>query len=237
MSQLRQRRILHEIKQINKKQGEHGIYYYVNDENINKILVMIIGPEDTPYGLGFYFFEAIYPENYPFSPMKVKFLTTDPNVRMNPNLYGNGKVCLSILGTWSGPGWTSIMNIFSIFISIVAEIFIKEPFKNEPGQENSSKKNNLHYNNYLYHENLRLAIINSYIASPYSKYFMDYINKFIKSNKEKYINLLKFYELQKEENKNTVVFNTPNLWSRYSHNNIYDVLIDNFKSILESIKT
>jgi hypothetical protein len=26
-------------------------------------------------------------------------------VRFNPNLYINGKVCLSLLGTWSGPSW------------------------------------------------------------------------------------------------------------------------------------
>jgi hypothetical protein len=26
-------------------------------------------------------------------------------VRFNPNLYSDGKVCLSLLGTWSGPGW------------------------------------------------------------------------------------------------------------------------------------
>ena len=26
-------------------------------------------------------------------------------VRFNPNLYNCGKVCLSLLGTWSGPGW------------------------------------------------------------------------------------------------------------------------------------
>ena len=25
-------------------------------------------------------------------------------VRFNPNLYNDGKVCLSILGTWAGPG-------------------------------------------------------------------------------------------------------------------------------------
>jgi hypothetical protein len=25
--------------------------------------------------------------------------------RLNPNLYHDGKVCLSLLGTWSGPGW------------------------------------------------------------------------------------------------------------------------------------
>lgn len=34
---------------------------------------------------------------------KVQFLTTGGGlVRFNPNLYNSGKVCLSLLGTWSG---------------------------------------------------------------------------------------------------------------------------------------
>jgi hypothetical protein len=73
----------------------------------------------------------IFPSNYPWSPPKVTLyvehidtvtfffsfqelylticfvkcdrVTTDNGrVRFNPNLYANGKVCLSILGTWSG---------------------------------------------------------------------------------------------------------------------------------------
>lgn len=233
MDTIRNKRILHELKQINKKQGENNIYYYYSDENINKIYVMLIGPEDTPYHLGLYFFEAVYPENYPFSPIKVRFLTTESGVRMNPNLYGSGKVCLSILGTWSGPGWTSIMNIFSVFTSIIGEIFVKDPFKNEPGQESSSSKLNNHYNNYLYHENLRLAIVYNFKNPIYSKFFMDEISEFIVNNREKYIKLLEFYIDEKEKHKDIIVFNTPNIWSRYSHQNIYNELIKEFKIILD----
>lgn len=37
---------------------------------------------------------------------QVQFLTTgNGSVRFNPNLYNCGKVCLSLLGTWSGPSW------------------------------------------------------------------------------------------------------------------------------------
>jgi hypothetical protein len=37
---------------------------------------------------------------------QVQFLTTGGGqVRFNPNLYNCGKVCLSLLGTWSGPSW------------------------------------------------------------------------------------------------------------------------------------
>ena len=235
MEQIRQKRILHELKQISKKQGELGIYYYLNDENINEIYTMIIGPDDTPYHLGFYCFKATYPENYPFSPIKVQFLTTESNVRMNPNLYGSGKVCLSILGTWSGPGWTSIMNIFSVFTSILGEIFVKDPFKNEPGQESSSNKTNKHYNNYLYHENLRLAIVSTILKPTYSKHFIDEINIFIKSNKDKYLKLLEFYQEENIKNKNTISFNTPNLWIRYNHPNIYPELVDKLKTILDGV--
>ncbi len=38
--------------------------------------------------------------------LQVQFLTTGAGrVRFNPNLYNCGKVCLSLLGTWSGPSW------------------------------------------------------------------------------------------------------------------------------------
>lgn len=38
--------------------------------------------------------------------VQMTFLTTGGGrVRFNPNLYNCGKVCLSLLGTWAGPGW------------------------------------------------------------------------------------------------------------------------------------
>lgn len=42
-------------------------------------------------------------ENYPNEPPKVNLMTTGGGkIRFNPNLYSNGYVCLSLLGTWSG---------------------------------------------------------------------------------------------------------------------------------------
>lgn len=68
-------------------------------------------------------------------------------VRFNPNLYANGRVCLSILGTWSGPQWTPAMNLYSVVLSIQS-LLNKNPFYNEPGfkkqlaLEQASKKYN-----------------------------------------------------------------------------------------------
>jgi hypothetical protein len=47
-------------------------------------------------------FDLYLPPQYPDVPPKVQFLTTGGgHVRFNPNLYSDGKVCLSILGTWA----------------------------------------------------------------------------------------------------------------------------------------
>lgn len=60
---------------------------------------MITGPFDTPYEGGFFHFYIRFPPTYPLVSPRVKFMTTGGGtVRFNPNLYQNGKVCLSILG-------------------------------------------------------------------------------------------------------------------------------------------
>jgi len=67
---------------------------------------LIIGPADTPYANGCFLFDIFLPTNYPSAPPTVHFLTTGGGrIRFNPNLYECGKVCLSLLGTWSGPSW------------------------------------------------------------------------------------------------------------------------------------
>ena len=217
---------------ISERYGENRIYYKTIEDNINQVYVMIVGPEDTPYHNGFYCFLATYPDDYPWSPIKVKFLTTESNSRMNPNLYGCGKVCLSILGTWSGPGWTSLMNIFIVFNSIIGEIFVREPFKNEPGHEKSSINVNEKYNNYLYHENLRLAIVNSFTKQTYIKNFDDVIYKYIEDHKDEYLKIYEFYKNQELINKDNKFFTTP-LWRHVKILNQYDNLCDKFKDILK----
>ena len=48
-----------------------------------------------------------FPPAYPCDCPKVELVTTGQgSVGFNPNLYANGKVCLSILGTWAGPSWS-----------------------------------------------------------------------------------------------------------------------------------
>jgi ubiquitin-protein ligase len=62
---------------------------------------MMVGPSCTPYEDGLFFFEIQLPNDYPVTPPRVHFLSFCSD-RLNPNLYEDGKVCVSLLGTWTG---------------------------------------------------------------------------------------------------------------------------------------
>jgi ubiquitin-conjugating enzyme E2 Z len=109
-----------------------GIYYVHSETNVYEGYAMIIGPRETPYADGFYFFKFVYPKDYPFSPPLLKYCTNDGITRFNPNLYKNGKVCVSVLNTWHGPQWTSCQSIRSVLLTLLT-LFIENPLLNEPG--------------------------------------------------------------------------------------------------------
>lgn len=59
--------------------------------------MLITGPADTPYANGCFELDVFFPPDYPLSPMLINLETTGHHtVRFNPNLYNDGKVCLSV---------------------------------------------------------------------------------------------------------------------------------------------
>lgn len=136
---------------------DNGIYYIHSETNIKKGYAMILGPEDTIYKYGAYLFEFEYPTDYPFSPPKLKYTTNNGSTRFNPNLYRNGKVCVSILNTWRGEQWTSCQTIRSVLLSLIT-LLHNEPLLNEPGITKNHKDYN-NYNNLIEYFNYKTAII------------------------------------------------------------------------------
>jgi baculoviral IAP repeat-containing protein 6 len=72
--------------------------------------------------------------------MSINLCTTGHgSVRFNPNLYNDGKVCLSVLNTWHGrpeEKWNPLTSSFlQVLVSIQSLILVAEPFFNEPGYE------------------------------------------------------------------------------------------------------
>ena len=176
---------------------ENGIYYHYDDKKVNnKCSILIIGSfeHDNPYYGGFYLFDGTFPDQYPFQPPKVLAMTQGQNVRFHPNFYVNGKVCLSILGTWSGPPWTSCQNIGSVACSIKS-LFIKEPIHQEPGWEKCNPLKSKMYSQIITYKNLEIAIY--YVVKtkihtdPLFKPFKELIEKKFIELYLSYIKLLK----------------------------------------------
>ena len=151
------RRLLKDVKQIMKHPlTDNGIYYIHDDTDITKGYAMIIGQKDTIYYGGYYLFSFDFPFDYPFSPPKVTYMTNDEKTRFNPNLYICGKVCVSILNTWSGEKWSSCQTINSVLLTLCT-LLNNEPLLNEHGQ-NSNSKDFISYHKSIQYTNIDYAI-------------------------------------------------------------------------------
>tara|TARA_Y100000741_G_C18257547_1_gene559527 strand:+ start:2417 stop:3079 length:663 start_codon:yes stop_codon:yes gene_type:complete len=127
------KRIVKDVTQLMREPLEdQGIYYKHDEDNIYMGYALIIGPKDTLYQHGFYLFKFVFSEDYPIKPPVVTFQTNNHNIRFHPNLYRNGKCCLSILNTWTGEQWSSCQSISTILLSLLL-LFNNEPLLSEPG--------------------------------------------------------------------------------------------------------
>lgn len=75
--------------------------------------------------------------------------------RINPNLYEEGKVCLSLLNTWTGKGnevWDpNSSSILQVLVSLQGLVLNSKPYFNEAGYDKQigtaeGEKNSLSYN-------------------------------------------------------------------------------------------
>lgn len=75
--------------------------------------------------------------------------------RINPNLYEEGKVCLSLLNTWTGRGnevWDpQSSSILQVLVSLQGLVLNSKPYFNEAGYDKQigtaeGEKNSLSYN-------------------------------------------------------------------------------------------
>ena len=183
------KRIVADIKQIKKNPlDSEGVYYEHDDENLLKGYALVIGPEDTPYAYGHYFFTFDFPNNYPHSPPRVTFHNWGDNIRFNPNLYRTGKVCLSILNTWRGEGWTSCQTLTTILLTLCT-VLNEQPLLNEPGITANQEQAIKNYNNIISYKNIELSIIKC--ANMFKEFlptefhsFLPYVEENIKKNKD-----------------------------------------------------
>lgn len=236
MNQRAIRRIMGEMKEINKNSlEEHKIYCKFDEDNIKNMYAYMIGEENTSYHNGFYLFHIVFPDNYPICPPSVKLCTLGPmlEVRFNPNLYKNGKVCLSLIGTWVGPGWTPCNTISSVLLSIKSMILVKDAIKNEPGFEKTTSLIIDSYEDTIKHENFRVAIlyILQKMPEPFEKYFRKDIEKYFVNNFDLYMKQIEEYKSLNIDKK-AFVFKIYNLYIKNNYEQIQTELNKIYNNII-----
>ena len=165
-----------------------SVFVRINELDNRMIKVLITGPKDTPYDSGCFIFDVYTGNNYPAHAPKMLFVNHGGK-RFNPNLYNCGKVCLSLLGTWSGTGgenWNpETSTLQQLFISVQAQILIEQPYFNEPGyeQQNNMDKSR-RYNNDIRYYTLEHAMYDLLVNIDKYPEFTDIIKTHFKLKKD-----------------------------------------------------
>ncbi len=211
-------RIMSEISSLKKDipiNWDSSVAIRTCSTNANYLSFIISGPKDTPYHNGLFEFHAYFPDKYPSTVPNVLLKTTDNGrVRFNPNLYSNGKVCLSLLGTWSGEKGESwipeISTFFQVILSIQSLILVDEPYFNEPGYESSmntdtGKKNSFNYNDNIRLETIKVGMIKMLENPPES--YETLVREHFKLKKEEIIKTVEKWasESNKKEEFNNII--------------------------------
>jgi len=115
-----------------------GAYMIAYEERVDLFRFMVLGAQGTPFYLSWFMFDLQLDAHHPASPPRVYYHSLGP--KLHPNLYEDGNVCLSLLGTWSGSGvevWDAAhSNILQVVLSIQGLILgVKEPYYLEAGYD------------------------------------------------------------------------------------------------------
>jgi len=177
-------RLLSDVKDMIKNPLiSENIYYVHDDADMLKGYALIFGPKDCVYEGGAYFFEFNFPSNYPYSPPRVTYHTNDGRTRFNPNLYRNGKVCVSVLNTWKGEQWSSCQTIRSVLLTLLT-LFHNDPIVNEPGFKKDDPEAEK-YNEILEFKNYEVAIVGmltkKYLPHSFLPFYTFIVDHFVKN--------------------------------------------------------
>lgn len=228
ITQYTAKRLINDIKEIVKNPlTKEGIFYKHDEKNMLIGYALIIGNKETPYAFGNFLFRFNFPNDYPHTPPKVTYLTNDGITRFHPNLYKNGKVCLSILNTWKGDQWTGCQTISSILLSL-ASILDDCPLINEPGVE-KTHRDVKQYTKIVDYRCKEFAIYKMLIGdiSLYeNELFYEEIKENFLKNFEEIINLFK--DKESDETISTKIYN---LYCRTNKLKLKNQLIDLYKKL------
>ncbi|CAN6343015.1 unnamed protein product [Urochloa humidicola] len=141
------------------------IYVRAFEDRMDLLRAVIVGASGTPYHDGLFFFDLQLPLLYPAMPPLVKYHSF--GLRVNPNLYPSGTVCLSLINTFGGEGtelWSpKSSSLLQVVVSIQGLVLTAQPYYNEAGYEEQvgtpeGLRNKLPYSENTYLVNLHTML-------------------------------------------------------------------------------
>ncbi|XP_047063546.1 probable ubiquitin-conjugating enzyme E2 23 [Lolium rigidum] len=141
------------------------IYVRAFEDRMDLLRAVMLGASGTPYQDGLFFFDLQLPLSYPTVPPQAYYHSF--GLRLNPNLYESGTVCLSLLGTFGGEGtevWLpGTSSLLQVLVSIQGLVLNDQPYYNEPAYETFvgtlvGQRNALPYGENAYLLNLRTML-------------------------------------------------------------------------------
>lgn len=132
-----------QLTELNKHPVEGFSAGLIDDNDIYKWEVLIIGPPDTYYEGGFFKAHLTFPADYPQKPPTMKFISDI----WHPNIAKNGDVCISIL---HDPGedkfgyerpeerWLPIHTVETIMVSVIS--MLADPNEESPANLDAAKE-------------------------------------------------------------------------------------------------
>ncbi|KAH9932826.1 ubiquitin-conjugating enzyme/RWD-like protein [Epithele typhae] len=119
MSDARLRRVSKEIADCKNDKSSRVTIELVDNSPFH-LIGSFDGPEGTPYEGGRFQVDIVIPDNYPFQPVKMKFITKvyHPNVSS-----ASGAICLDILKD----AWSPVLTLKSTLISLQSLLCSPEP--------------------------------------------------------------------------------------------------------------
>jgi len=127
--------------------GKHPVEGFsaglIDDNDIFKWEVLIIGPSDTLYEGGFFKCHLVFPQEYPLRPPKLTVITDI----WHPNIERNGDVCISILhepgdDRWgyekASERWLPVHTVETILVSVIS--MLADPNDESPANVDAAKE-------------------------------------------------------------------------------------------------
>jgi ubiquitin-conjugating enzyme E2 D/E len=121
--------MIKKIKKDIEECKENGIDIRIDNNNMCKWKVIMLGPHDSEYEGGVYVLDVLFSSNYPFNAPDIKFNTKI----YHPNIALSGTICLDILKD----KWSPVLTFYKVYLSI--QSLLTDPNPTSPLNSDAAK--------------------------------------------------------------------------------------------------